>query len=101
MVRTRPRWPYSNDDTLYSTAFLDLRAGPQLLSLPAVSGRYVNFQLFDMYTNTIADVGVLTDGGHRWYLRLRRSRLARHPPERCTSASTSLRQMHGCSDGPW
>ena len=57
--------PYSNDDTLYSTAFLDLRAGPQLLSLPAVSGRYVNFQLFDMYTNTIADVGVLTDGGHR------------------------------------
>ena len=56
---------YSNDDTLYSTAFLDLRAGPQLLSLPAVSGRYVNFQLLDMYTNTIADVGVLTDGGHR------------------------------------
>jgi hypothetical protein len=53
-----------NDDTLYSTAFLDLRAGPQLLSVPPVSGRYVNFQLLDMYTNTIADVGVLTDGGH-------------------------------------
>jgi hypothetical protein len=56
---------YSNDDTLYSTAFLDLRAGPQVLSLPAVSGRYVNFQLLDMYTNTIADVGALTDGGRR------------------------------------
>jgi hypothetical protein len=56
--------PYPNDDTLYSTAFLDLRAGPQLLSLPSVSGRYVNFQLLDMYTNTIADVGVLTGGGH-------------------------------------
>jgi hypothetical protein len=55
---------YSNDDTLYSTAFLDLRAGPELLSLPAVSGRYVDFQLQDMYTNTIADVGVLTGGGH-------------------------------------
>ena len=53
-----------NDDTLYSTAFLDLRAGPQLLSIPSMSGRYVNFQLLDMYTNTIADVGVLTDGGH-------------------------------------
>jgi hypothetical protein len=53
-----------NDDTLYSTAFLDLRAGPQLLSVPSVSGRYVDFQLLDMYTNTIADVGVLTDGGH-------------------------------------
>jgi hypothetical protein len=53
-----------NDDTLYSTAFLDLRAGPQLLYVPPVSGRYVDFQLLDMYTNTIADVGVLTDGGH-------------------------------------
>ena len=53
-----------NDDTLYSTAFLDLRAGPQLLSVPSMSGRYVDFQLLDMYTNTIADVGVLTDGGH-------------------------------------
>ena len=53
-----------NDDTLYSTAFLDLRAGPQLLSVPPISGRYVDFQLLDMYTNTIADVGVLTDGGH-------------------------------------
>jgi hypothetical protein len=56
--------PYSNDDTLYSTAFLDLRAGPQLLSLPSISGRYVNFELFDMYTNTIADIGVLTGAGH-------------------------------------
>jgi len=55
---------YSNDDTLYSTAFLDLRARPQLLRFPAVSGRYVDFQLLDMYTNTIADVGVLTGGGH-------------------------------------
>jgi hypothetical protein len=55
---------YPNDDTLYSTAFLDLRAGPQLLRVPSVSGRYVDFQLLDMYTNTIADVGVLTDGGH-------------------------------------
>jgi hypothetical protein len=28
---------YPNDDTLYSTAFLDLRAGPHLLSVPPVS----------------------------------------------------------------
>ena len=55
---------YPNDDTLYSTAFLDLRAGPQLLSVPPASGRYVDFQLLDTYTNTIADVGVLTGGGH-------------------------------------
>jgi hypothetical protein len=55
---------YSNDDTLYSTAFLDLRAGPRLLRVPSMRGRYADFQLLDMYTNTIADVGVLTDGGH-------------------------------------
>jgi hypothetical protein len=54
---------YPNDDTLYSTAFLDLRASPQLLRLPRVSRRYVDFQLLDMYTNTVADVGVLTGGG--------------------------------------
>jgi hypothetical protein len=53
-----------NDDTLYSTAFLDLRAGPRLLHVPSVSRRYVDFQVLDMYTNTIADIGVLTDGGH-------------------------------------
>jgi hypothetical protein len=90
--------PYSNDDTLYSTAFLDLRAGPQLLNLPSMNGRYVNFQLLDMYTNTIADVGVLTGAGHRgayafvgpgW-----------HGNRKATSASMSLRQMRGCSDGP-
>lgn len=50
-------------DSLTSTAFLDLRGGPQLLKVPSVSGRYVDFQLLDMYTNTIADIGVLTDGG--------------------------------------
>jgi hypothetical protein len=53
-----------NDDTLYSFAFLDLRGEPELLHVPPVRGRYVDFQLLDMYTNTIADVGVLTGGGH-------------------------------------
>ena len=52
-------------DSLTSTAFLDLRTGPQLLTVPPVSGRYMDFQLLDMYTNTIADIGVLTDRGVR------------------------------------
>jgi hypothetical protein len=50
-------------DTLYSAAWLNLRNGPQVLSVPAVSGRYVNFQLIDAYTNTFADIGDLTDDG--------------------------------------
>src|SRR4029077_19206081 len=43
---------YPNDDTLYSTAFLDLRAGPQLLRVPSMSGRCAVFLLLYMYTNT-------------------------------------------------
>ncbi len=52
-----------NDDTLYSTAWLDLRSGPELLTVPAISDRYYSFQLLDMYTNTFANIGVLTDHG--------------------------------------
>ncbi|MGH9029347.1 MAG: DUF1254 domain-containing protein, partial [Acidimicrobiales bacterium] len=40
------------------------RKGPEVLTVPAVTGRYFNFQLLDMYTNTFADLGVLTDHGH-------------------------------------
>lgn len=53
-----------NNDTLYSSAFLDLRSGPQVLTVPSVTGRYFDFQLIDMYTNTFANVGNLTDSGH-------------------------------------
>ncbi len=52
-----------NNDTLYSTAWLDLRASPMVLTFPAVSGRYANFQMMDAYSNTFADVGVLTTDG--------------------------------------
>ena len=53
-----------NNDTLYSTTFLDLRARPVELDFPPVSGRYANFQLMDAYTNTFADIGTLTTGTH-------------------------------------
>ena len=52
-----------NNDTLYSSAFLDLSAGPELLTVPAVTKRYFDFQLIDMYTNTLANIGDLTDAG--------------------------------------
>lgn len=52
-----------NADTLYSSAFLDLRPGPMVLRVPAVRDRYYVFQFLDMYTNTIADVGTRTNGG--------------------------------------
>ena len=40
-----------NNDTIYSTAWLDLRAEPIVISLPAVPDRYFSLQLVDMYTH--------------------------------------------------
>ncbi|HSO97154.1 MAG TPA: DUF1254 domain-containing protein [Acidimicrobiia bacterium] len=51
-----------NTDTLYSSAFLDLRSGPVTLRIPALPDRYYVFQLLDMYTNTIANIGTRTIG---------------------------------------
>jgi hypothetical protein len=51
-----------NVDTLYSTAWLDLRSGPVTLDVPAMPDRYYVFQLLDMYTNTFANVGTRTTG---------------------------------------
>lgn len=39
-----------NNDTIYSMAWLDLRPGPQRLSLPPASDRYFSFGFLDMYT---------------------------------------------------
>ncbi|KAI5121773.1 hypothetical protein M0805_009584 [Coniferiporia weirii] len=51
-----------NVDTLYAIAWLDLREGPVVLSIPETDGRYHVFQLLDMYTNTFADIGSRTVG---------------------------------------
>ena len=40
-----------NNDTLYSTAFVDTTKGPVRLELPDCNGRYLSVQLTDMYTN--------------------------------------------------
>ena len=51
-----------NVDTLYSSAWLDLRRGPALIRVPEVTGRYYVLQLLDMYTNTFADIGTRATG---------------------------------------
>ena len=57
-----------NNDTPYSWAWLDLRAEPMVLSLPAVPApRYYVNQWFDLYTHNFAYTGVRTtgrDAGH-------------------------------------
>ncbi len=43
-----------NNDTLYSSAWLDLSAGPVRLTLPFSGERYLSLALVDMFTNNFA-----------------------------------------------
>jgi len=51
-----------NVDTLYCSAWLDLRDGPVQLSIPDGGDRFRLFQFLDIWTNTIANVGTRTTG---------------------------------------
>lgn len=46
-----------NNDTLYSTAWVDLRREPAILTMPATAGRYYTAHVMDMTTETIANFG--------------------------------------------
>ena len=52
----------SNIDTLFSSAWIDLSAGPAYMTLPAAGDRYHMFQMLDMWTDTYAVVGSRTTG---------------------------------------
>ena len=52
-----------NADTLYSLGFLDLKAEPMILSVPAVGKRYYLMQMVDAWTNVFASPGTRTTGG--------------------------------------
>lgn len=52
-----------NNDTLYSSSWLDLSAGPVILTTPAAPGRYYSVALMDMFTDHFAVVGTRRDGG--------------------------------------
>ncbi len=46
-----------NHDTLYSMAWLDLRAQPIVVHMPVVRRRFVVFELVDPYTENFANIG--------------------------------------------
>ena len=52
----------ANNDTLYSTAFADLRTEPVVLSVPATGDRYFVIQLVDMGTDNFAYIGTRATG---------------------------------------
>lgn len=51
-----------NNDTLYSSAQLDLSRGPVTLTLPPSGARYLSVALMDAYTNNFAILGTRTTG---------------------------------------
>jgi hypothetical protein len=52
-----------NRDTVYALAVLDLRAGPMVLTLPDIPGRYHVFQFIDAWMGNFGLVGTRTTGG--------------------------------------
>ena len=51
-----------NNDTIYSTSWVDLLAGPLVLDVPDSDGRFYNFHFMDAYTNSFAYVGAGATG---------------------------------------
>lgn len=51
-----------NNDTLYSVAWLDLRAEPIVISVPEITSRYYSFQFVDMYTFNLGYIGTRATG---------------------------------------
>lgn len=58
-LATPARAPFRapNNDTLYSTAWLDLRGGPVVLDLPDTRGRYYTVQVMDLASDTLDNIG--------------------------------------------
>ncbi|MDH3201630.1 MAG: DUF1254 domain-containing protein [Myxococcales bacterium] len=51
-----------NNDTMYSFAWLDLRAQPIVITVPQIEKRYYSIQLIDMFTNNLGYIGTRTTG---------------------------------------
>jgi hypothetical protein len=68
-----------NNDTLYSSAWLDLEDGPRVLEVPDTAGRYYSLQFMDPWTEVFGYIGRRTTGtsagrfliaGPRWHGRV-------------------------------
>ena len=51
-----------NNDTLYSSAWLDLSGGPVQIKIPKISQRYWSFHFMDAYSSTLSVLGSRNEG---------------------------------------
>ncbi len=68
-----------NVDTLYSSAWLNLKDGPLLLHVPNTDNRYYLLPMLDAYSNVFASVGARTTGTDEQVFAHRRPKLAGSP----------------------
>lgn len=59
-----------NFDTLYSSAFVDLRAEPRIVSVPPAEGNYYLLPMYDMFGEVFACPGTRTTGDDAHYFAL-------------------------------
>lgn len=52
-----------NNDTLYSTAWIDLTRGPVVLTIPPTGDRYISVAVMNMYSDNDAVLGTRVNGG--------------------------------------
>jgi hypothetical protein len=52
-----------NNDTLYSSAWLDLSTEPMFLTVPPVGDHYYSYTFIDLFTNSVAQVSHRLYGG--------------------------------------
>lgn len=52
-----------NNDTLYSSAWLDLSGGPLIIEVPATADRYFSLALMDLFSDNFAYFGSRATGG--------------------------------------
>jgi hypothetical protein len=54
-----------NNDTFYSSTWMDLSNGPIVVTVPAMGERYYSLQLMDVWTNAFAYIGQRATGAGR------------------------------------
>jgi hypothetical protein len=86
-----------NNDTLYSSSWLDLSSTPVRVVIPSIANRYWSVQLMDAFTNNFAMLGSRLDGAGPVEAVVV-GRVGKASCPRACGRSAQRPMMSGCSD---